>query len=994
MPVRSKERQKKRTADYDYEHEHEHDKADKMESMNTPSFSHIPRCTYRLQLRRGFGFAEMAALAGYLADLGISHCYTSPFFTARPGSSHGYDVVDPNQFNPEIGNETAFRDLVGKLTDRGLSLLVDVVPNHMAIMGSDNSWWLDVLENGPASIYAPFFDIDWQPLKRSLRNRLLVPVLGDQYGRELEAGRIRLIFDEREGGLAIIYFDHLFPLDPRTYPLVLRRNLADFAYQLGEDHADLLELREILELCAKLSGRRAVSASKKQQRRMGGRDIRQRLAALRESSAAFRAYMEENIRQLNGRPGEGQSFAALHHLLERQVFRLSFWKVAAEEVNYRRFFDINDLAGLRMEQQDVFERTHLLLFRLVESGGIGGLRIDHVDGLYDPAGYLRRLRRRLESLQPDRKLYLAVEKILADREPLTGEWGVDGTTGYDFAAQVIGLLVDDGAVRELDRTYRRVTGVHEDFSLILRASKKRILARSMAGELNMLATRLDRLSEKNWRSRDFTLNALRQALVELISSFPVYRTYVAGRLVSDFDQLVIHTAVRSAKLRNPGTDHTIFDFIASLLLQRPDPSLSRSDRKAVLDFTMRFQQLTAPVTAKGMEDTSFDRFNRLVALNEVGGDPGRFGIPVSAFHKAAGARRENWPHAMLATSTHDSKRSEDVRTRLAVLSEATADWRRAVGRWRRMNSRWKRLIEGRPVPDANDEYFLYQNLFGFWPLTEPDSDGWHLLQDRLATFMLKAVREAKLNTSWRNPDESYEGPLCSFIEGVFANRGSAFWDDFLVLHRRLAPFGLYNSLSQTLLKFTVPGVPDIYQGCELWNFSLVDPDNRRPVDFAGRGRLLQNLKAFSSGDAGIQEEVGGMFSDMIDGRIKMYITLRCLALRRRFPSLFAEGDYQPLAVEGRRSAHLCAFLRQRRDQVILVLAPRLFYRLTGGDPMMQPLGKLWEDTAVSLPDAFAASTFVSQFTGEELVSEKIGGRQFLPVGRLLRMLPISLSLQG
>lgn len=959
--------------------------------MNVSPNSHIPRCTYRLQLRDGFGFAEAAALADYLAELGVSHCYTSPFFKARPGSSHGYDVVDPNQFNPEIGDEAAFRAFVGILTEYGLSLLVDVVPNHMEVMGGGNLWWLDVLENGPASMHASFFDIDWFPLKRSLRNRLLVPVLGDQYGRELEAGRIRLFFDERQGSFAIRYFDHLFPIDPRTYPLILRRSLAAFSEKYGADHPDFLELQHILKLCALLPGRRVTSSAKMRLRQLEGRQIKERLAAMAAANPGFGEYLYEDIRQLNGRPGDGQSFAALHQLLERQVFRLSFWKVAAEEVNYRRFFDINDLAGLQVERQDVFEETHRLLFRLVAAGAIGGLRIDHVDGLYDPAGYLRLLRRRLETMLPDRKLYLVVEKILADHETLPAEWPVDGTTGYDFAAQVSGMLLDGSTARELDRTYLRVTGIRDDFQQILRDSKKRILERSLAGELNMLANRLDRLSEKNWRSRDFTLNALRQALVELVACFPTYRTYVAGKRISDADRQVIRVAVRSAKLQNPGTDHTIFGFIEALLLQQPDPAFRRSDRKTALDFTMRFQQLTAPVTAKGAEDTAFYRYGRLVALNEVGSDPGRFGNTVDAFHRACMARQARRPHAMVTTSTHDSKRSEDVRARLIVLSEATDDWRLAIGRWQKMNRRLKQRLDGRLVPEANDEYFLYQNLFGFWPLVEPDADEWHLLRERLADYILKAMREAKRCTSWRNPDAGYETALRLFVEWLFADRGSPFWNDFLNLHRRLAPSGLYNSLSQTLLKLTVPGVPDIYQGCELWNFSLVDPDNRRPVDFVGRRRMLRELAALSSGDAEFSGKIRAMWRDMTDGRIKMYVSMRALALRRRFPHLFAEGDYRPLMVEGRHSDYLCAFLRQWRDQAMLVLAPRLFLRLTGGDPAVQPLGEVWGDTLVALPDDLSAPAFVCQFTGERIEPQKSSAnRLFLPVGAILRMLPVSL----
>jgi len=953
--------------------------------------AHIPRCTYRLQLQAGFGFAEAATLADYLAELGVSHCYTAPFFKARPGSGHGYDMVDFNRFNLEIGDEADFRSFVGRLAEHGLALLIDVVPNHMGVMGSDNRWWLDVLENGPASTYASFFDIDWQPLKKSLRHRLLVPVLGDHYGRELEAGRIGLFFDEAGGSFAVRYFDHLFPLDPRTYPIILRRNLKALSEKIGEAHPDLLALDHILELCARLPGRRATSSAKMQQRRLEGKVIKEELAALAGASPHFHALLLETVRQLNGIAGEGPSFAELHHLLERQVFRLSYWKVAAEEINYRRFFDINDLAGLRVEHRQVFEETHRLLFRLVAEGAVAGLRIDHIDGLYNPLDYLRRLRRRLRPLLAGRPLYLVAEKILAFGERLPADWPVHGTTGYDFGALLGALLLDGEGLRQADFTYRRLTGVREDFKTILRESKKWILLHSLSGELNMLASRLDRLSERNWRSRDFTLYSLRRALVELISCFPVYRTYVAARKIGDADRQAVQAAVGAAKAQSPGADPGIFDFIETLLLQEPSPAPRRSERRAVLDFAMRFQQLTAPVTAKGMEDTAFYRYHRLLALNEVGGDPGRFSLPVEDFHRMNRERLENWPHTMLATSTHDSKRGEDVRARLAVLSEAPGDWRQAVLRWRRFNRGLKRRLADRPpVPDANDEYFLYQNLFGFWPLAEPDNEDWLRLRDRLAAYVLKAAREAKLHTSWRNPDTDYEAALDAFVKGLFAERDTPFWQDFFALHRRLAPFGLYNGLSQLLLKLTAPGVPDIYQGCELWSFSLVDPDNRRPVDFEHRRLMLRGLSALMPSGASLVAELEAMMRDINDGRLKMYITLRCLALRRQLPLLFAAADYLPLVVQGSRAAHVCAFLRRRRGRAMVVLAPRLYYRLCGGDPAVAPLGGIWGDTAVALPEGLAETVFVCQFSGEDMRPEKAGPGPLLPLGRILRTVPVAL----
>jgi len=697
---------------------------------------------------------------------------------------------------------------------------------------------------------------------------------------------------------------------------------------------------------------------------------------------------------MNGTEGQRRSFVALHQLLERQAFRLSYWKVAAEEINYRRFFDINDLAGLQVERDDVFEETHRLLFRLVEQGAISGLRIDHIDGLYDPAGYLRRLQERLELLQPERRLYLVVEKILGHAEKLSADWATHGTTGYEFGAQVNGVLLNRNAAEQMSRVYKKTTGIGPDFGTVLRNCKKYILQDSLASELNTLATRLARLSEADWQSRDFTFNSLRRALIEIVASFPIYRTYMVGRRISESDRRAIETAVGSAKSVNPERMHSLLDFIAELLLQQRGWLFRRTNRKAVQDFSMRFQQLTAPVTAKGLEDTALYRFNRLVSENEVGSHPGNFGLSLDDFHQANRERLINWPHNMLATSTHDTKRSEDVRARLTVLSEMTDEWQASIRSWRRSSRRYKTKLKGCPVPDANEEYMLYQNLLGIWPMHGPDSDSRAVLQQRFTGFALKAAREAKQNTSWRNPDEKYEKALGSFISRLFADSNSPFWQEFLNLHRRLAPCGLYNSLSQVLLKMTAPGIPDIYQGCELWNFSLVDPDNRRPVDFRLRQQILQELQTLEAGGVLPARELEKMMSDMTDGRIKMYVIRRCLQLRNSMPTLFSQGDYVPLKAAGKYRQHICAFLRRFQDRTLLTLAPRLFWSVTGGDPAVRPLAEVWGDTVLELPEEYSSVIFHCQFSGVRLMPENGNGRCYLPVSRVLKMLPVGLLVKS
>lgn len=956
--------------------------------------ANIPRATYRLQLNASFTFRDAAALVPYLAELGISHIYCSPYFRARPGSTHGYDIVDHNAFNPEIGAAEDFEHLVATLREHGLGQILDMVPNHVGIMGADNAWWLDVLENGQASIYAPFFDIDWQPANPVLRGKVLTPVLGDPYGVVLERGELELRFERETGSFAVWYHQHRFPLNPRTYPAVLERAL------------QVVSSAELESLCAAfrhLPTRDDLSPERITERNRDKEFHKRRLAALCEADHEVCEAVEAAVRALRGSPGDPSSFDALHELLERQPYRLAYWRVASDDINYRRFFDVNDLAALRMDNEAVFEATHRLVLDLLAEGKVDGLRIDHPDGLYDPAQYFSRLQERVAAMagatlpaalpENDRRelpLYLVVEKITAGFERLPTSWPVHGTTGYRFANMVNGLLVDASAKSRMERIYRSFTGTASAWSEVVYEAKRHILDTSLAAELNVLANQLVRIAQSDRRTRDFTLNSLREALAEVIACFPVYRTYVAEGVSAD-DRRYIEWAISSARRRRPATDPAIFDFVRAVLMLEV-PAGNETVPDAVRSFAMKFQQVTAPVTAKGVEDTALYRFNRLVSLNEVGGEPDSFGVSVSAFHADAQHRARQWPHELLATSTHDTKRSEDVRARIDVLSEMPGEWRAMVERWHRMNRSRRREVDGRPAPSADDEYLLYQTLVGSWPLEELDEPALAAYTERIEAYMIKAAREAKRRTSWSSTNAEYEDALRQFIRAALEPReGNLFLAEMIAARRRIARFGLYNGLSQTLCKLTAPGVPDIYQGNELWDFSLVDPDNRRPVDYDRRRTLLAGIRSLSAA-AGkdLAGQVRSLTDSLEDGRGKLYLTWRCLQLRRARSALFDEGDYLPLRTTGERSAHLCAFARRRQHELVVVLVPRLYARLLG-DREEPPLGRaVWGDTSIELPRRVSTQALENVLDGARIRLQERNGRRFAYAGDVLASFPVGL----
>jgi (1->4)-alpha-D-glucan 1-alpha-D-glucosylmutase len=926
----------------------------------------VPRATYRLQFNAGFTFSDAAELVPYLAELGTSDVYASPYLKARSGSTHGYDVVDHNSLNPELGGEREYGRLLAALGEHGMGQLLDLVPNHVGV-GSDNARWLDVLENGPASEHARFFDIDWCPEDRSeLCGKVLLPILGDHYRVLLERGELELVFDREEGSFSVDYYEHRCPIDPRTYPTILD------GLTLEDEHSSKLE--DLASAFGELPGRVSGAAGRARNAAL----LKADLACLCGRSPGAAHAVEERVRQLNCGGNDGR-FEGLHGLLEEQAYRLAYWRVAGDEINYRRFFAINDLAGIRVEDERVFEATHRLVLRLVETGAVRGLRIDHPDGLRDPAGYLRRLQDAVARVT-GAPTYVLVEKILAPHERLPEDWPVAGTTGYEFANLLNGLFVDPGRESGMEEAYRDFICRSPDFQSLLYACKRRIMRTALRSELTSLARRLLRIAQYG-RFRDFTLDALREALCEVVAGFTVYRTYICDGQMSAADRRYLELAVSSAKERSALADPSVFDFIRDVVLLRHDEELGSMS----LAFAMRFQQYTGPVMAKGMEDTALYVYNRLISLNEVGGEPERFGVSVSEFHSLNVERLQRRPHSMLSTSTHDTKRSEDVRARIDVLSEIPGEWRERLARWSYLNRSLRRTVGAELAPSRNDEYLLYQTLLGAWPLEEPEGEGLEVFRKRVRAYMEKALREAQVHTSWDKVNREYETAVATFVDALLSS-SSPFLREFVDFQRRVARVGALNSLSQTLLKLTSPGVPDVYQGNELWDLSLVDPDNRRPVDYGSRRRLLAGLRRLDPAGARSLLDDGVWQS----GAPKLYLTWKALELRREKPQLFESGGYVPLETSGERADHLVAFVRRHGQEAAITVAPRLCVRLMRGDGPPIPAAGSWADTSVHLPDFLTGAAYLNVFTGERTLLERQQHPAVLPAGGLLGDFPVAL----
>ena len=918
----------------------------------------VPVCAYRLQLNRWFTFAHAREIVSYLRALGVSDVYASPYFQASPNSMHGYDITDHNKLNAAIGSQEDYDAWIAELNKHGMGQVLDFVPNHMGVTEPGNSWWADVLENGPSSMYAPYFDIDWSPIKSDLRDKVLLPVLTDQYGRVLERGELQVQFEE--GAFYLRCGNQKLPIAPGTYCYVLEMALENLAEYKDEDF--YAEFQSILTALEYLPRRTETDPEKTAERAREKEIVKRRLERRCQEAPQVQRAVEKALAQINGRPGDPRSFDKLDELLNAQSYRLAFWRVAAEEINYRRFFDVNDLAAIRMELPEVFDAAHQLVVDLVSRGAVTGLRIDHPDGLYLPKEYFEKLQRKCAEVlgmplpKDGRVLYMIAEKILTGSEKLRADWMIHGTTGYDFANHVAHVLVDATAEGAITKAFHRFIGHTMHFGHLVYAKKRLVMRIALANEVEVLGNMLDRLSEKNRWYRDYTFEALARAVRETIACFPVYRTYLApGQPVSEEDRQVIERAIASAKRRNPATEESIFNFLRDILLFRFPEDSDAQGREEHMHFVLKFQQITGPIMAKGLEDTAFYIYNRLAALNEVGGEPQQFGISVDFFHECNLDRHRNWPATLLATSTHDTKRSEDVRARMLAISEMPDVWRRSLQKWRMVNRRWKKEVNESEAPDSGEEYLLYQTLLGAWPMAADGAPERKIdpeFLERIQNYMTKALNEAKLNTSWIQPNEPWLAATRDFVAKILEPAAkNKFLPTFLPVAEEIARLGAINSLAQTLLKLTSPGVPDIYQGNEIWNFSLVDPDNRRPVDYKRRAEMLSCLSSKTPEQ---------LLRDWPDGRIKIFLTQRALHFRNENVDLFRSGNYLPLRASGTFAAHVIAFARQLERQTAIVIVPRVSSRV--GFP---PIGDRWKDTTIELPDGFPLERWRQVITGQE-----------------------------
>ncbi|WP_071518772.1 malto-oligosyltrehalose synthase [Geitlerinema sp. PCC 9228] len=935
----------------------------------------IPTATYRLQFHPEFGFQQAQKVIHYLAELGISDVYASPIFKARSGSSHGYDVVDPNQLNPELGSHQDFENLMAELHSLNMGWVQDIVPNHMAY-NSENYFLMDILEHGPDSEYFDYFDIEWEHPYEDIKGKLLTPMLGDFYGNCLENGEIQLNYDEN--GLNVNYYDIKLPLRIESYATFLSHDLGRLSRKLGRSHPDAIKMLGILyivkSISTDLSGR---------QRKDQTEFVKSLLWEAYNNNEEIKNFINHNLEIFNGEVGKPESFDLLDKLLSEQFFRLSFWKVGAEELNYRRFFTVNDLISLRVEDQRVFHKTHETIEKLVEAGKFTGLRIDHIDGLFDPTEYLRRLREKMGDI------YVVAEKILELGEKLPEEWCLQGTSGYHFLNQANSVFCQTDNAREFTHIYRRMTGYHEVYDNLV-AEKKRLIAETnLVGDVDNIARLLKRIAGQYRYGRDFTLTGLKKAILEVLVQFPIYCTYINHDGVRDRDRFYVRKAIQKAKRQIPQLVKEL-NLIEKFLLLDYEGTLTEAEREQWVLFAMRLQQFSGPLMAKGVEDTLFYVYNRLVSLNEVGGHPQQFGISLEDFHQFNREQLKSWPHAMNATSTHDTKRSEDVRARINVLSEIPTEWEGQVKRWRELNQEHKKTSnentksgkDQRLIPDANDEYFLYQNLVGVFPFSADEQEYADFIE-RIKQYAIKSVREAKVHTAWITPDTDYEEGFLAFIEKILdPSPDNIFLAEFRDFQRKIAAYGMFNSLSQTLLKIASPGVPDFYQGTELWNLSLVDPDNRRAVDYEERLSFLQEIKRRCQ--TGMESLLSDLKATRTDGRMKLFLIARGLQARQQYQQVFQYGDYIPLSVTGSFHQHVIAFARLYRGRTVIAIAPRFLTSMISADA--DPLGEeVWGDTRIELPHNLQSANW-----RDTLVDLEVAGGETLSVGKVLQVFPVAL----
>jgi (1->4)-alpha-D-glucan 1-alpha-D-glucosylmutase len=916
----------------------------------------IPTATYRIQFHAEFNFEQAQEIVAYLADLGISDFYASPIFQATQGSTHGYDVTNSTILNPELGTESDFAKLSAEIQQHQMGWLQDIVPNHMAY-DSHNLWLMDVLENGKDSEFFEFFDINWNQPNEEMNERVLAPFLGDFYGNCLERGEIKL--DYQKQNLIVTYFGLEFPVRIESYLTFITYNLNILEQKLGRQHPDFIKFIGIIYLLKNLP-----KDTKDKERLEQKVFVKNLLKETYQQNSTVEEFIQNNLKEFNGKVGHPKSFDLLDNLLTEQFYRLSFWKVAAQEINYRRFFTVNELISVKVEELKVFNKTHELVERLVTENKFTGVRIDHIDGLYNPAEYLTRLRTKLGDI------YITVEKILELTENLPQPWQIQGTSGYEFLNYVNGLFCQSENEADFSKIYTQFTGLTANYQDLFYEKQALFLQKNLGGDLENLAQILKKISSDTREGTDFTTYGLKNALFEVLVLFPVYRTYIDENGVREIDREYINQTIKAAKKKAPLLVNEL-NFIQKILLLKYEDCHSKTQAEKWLHFVMRSQQLTGPLMAKGVEDTLLYVYNRLLSLNEVGGNPSHFGIELDLFHQFNQNKVKHWQHGMNTTATHDTKRGEDARSRLNVLSEIPQEWSLTVNQWREINQVHKQGV----VPDANDEYFLYQTLLGTFPFEDEES----AFLSRIKDYMLKAVREAKVNTAWLHPNEEYEQAFMSFIERVLSAQESNFLEHFRPFQQQIAEYGIYNSLAQVLIKNTAPGVPDLYQGAELWELSLVDPDNRRPVDYQKRRKFLQEIKLKSSHD--ILQLLKELITTKEDGKIKLFLTHQLLKARKEYAKIFQEGDYQPIEITGKYHNHLIAFSRNYGEKTIVAIAPRF---LTGIiKPGQLPLGtKIWEDTSLKL----VPKNWHNLIDNQTIVGEN------LAVGEILQNFPVALLI--
>jgi (1->4)-alpha-D-glucan 1-alpha-D-glucosylmutase len=964
--------------------------------MSRPRPFRYPSSTYRLQLGPTLTLAEATRAVPYLHRLGVSALYLSPLLKARPGSTHGYDICDHTSINPDLGTEEDLGELAAEARRHGMHLIADIVPNHVGVDPVANIWWREVLENGPCSSYAEYFDIDWDPVTPNLQQKILMPILGDQYGTVLERGELQLAFED--GRLWLHYYEKHFPVNPRQTPLVLTRAVPLVEAQVGRDAPEVIELLSVLTGLSNLPPYTDRSPESIETREREKEVLRLRLLRLVTEAPLVAQAIDQAVREANGRPGDPGSFDDLHALLEAQPYRLASWRTAVDEINYRRFFDINDLAGVRVENEVVFEATHALIGQWLAAGWLEGLRVDHPDGLFDPAGYFKRLQELSQAVTGQQApLYVVAEKILSPGEPLRSDWQVEGTTGYSFLNDINGLFVEPAGLRALRRLHTRMTGERDSLEEIVYESKKLIIGTAMSSELGVLVDALGRIARAHRHTRDFTLNSLRDLITEYVACFPVYRTYVTRDGWTQADEDIVDQTLARARRRNPAMESSLFRFLRAVLLPAPvaegpasgpeHPPQTTADRDLRFGFSMKLQQYTGPVQAKALEDTAFYRYNVLVSTNEVGGEPAHALRSIEALHAANVERQRSWPLEMTTLSTHDTKLGEDVRARINALSELPSSYREVLGRLTRTTGSARTMVDGAWAPDRNDEYRFYQVLLGTWPhehdMARPLP---RTYVDRLKAYMLKAIREAKRHTSWLTPNERYEDATLHYVEQVLLGRqASRALPILLPLAARLARHGVVNSLAQTALRLAAPGVPDTYQGTERWAFVLVDPDNRQPVDFEA---LTEALEAVDHDLPWPIEPAAGraLLDGWADGYVKLLVTSRLLRERRDAPDLWVDGEYLPIPIDLEVEGTAIAWARRHGDAWAVTAAVVRAARLAPHD---WPLGSLWATSRLLLPADLPGTRLRDVFTGAVHPIIQTDGERWIFLAQAFAALPVS-----